>query len=99
MVGEDAQTIYLHPVDNQENSANLAFSEGDYRFAIAPTIDWNIFIPSVQPSSGSAERSGWGIIPNTFPPGLQIPAMLSKDPLGLDPLGLAAELTSPSAEQ
>ena len=29
-----------------------------YLAAIAPTIDWKIFIPSVPPSSGSADRSG-----------------------------------------
>jgi hypothetical protein len=66
----------------------------DYRFAIAPTIDWKIFIPSVQPSSGSAERSGCGIIPTTLRPGLQMPAMLSREPLGL-----AAAVISPAGEQ
>ena len=33
-------------------------TELDYRPARAPTIEWNIFIPSVPPSSGSAARSG-----------------------------------------
>src|SRR5437879_4370622 len=54
-----------------------------YLAAIAPTSDWNTLNPSVPPSSGSAARSGWGIIPRTLPPGLQIPAMLSSDPFGL----------------
>src|SRR5262252_9371422 len=53
------------------------------RAAIAPTSDWKILNPSVPPSSGSAERSGWGIMPRTLRPGLQMPAILSRDPLGL----------------
>src|SRR5579864_3255337 len=63
----------------------------DQREAIAPTIDWKTLSPSVHPSSGSAERSGCGIMPRTLPPELQIPAMLSSEPLGL-----AAEVTSPA---
>ena len=55
----------------------------DYFPAIAPTSDWKILIPSVQPSSGSAERSGCGIMPRTLRPGLQMPAMFSSEPLGL----------------
>ena len=54
-----------------------------YFTAMAPTMDSKILKPSVPPSSGSLERSGCGIIPSTFRPGLQIPAMLSSDPLGL----------------
>ena len=50
---------------------------------IAPTTDWNTLKPSVHPSSGSAERSGCGIIPTILPPGLEIPAMLPSEPLGL----------------
>jgi hypothetical protein len=63
-----------------------------YLAAIAPTSDWNTLKPSVPPSSGSAARSGWGIIPRTLPPGLQIPAMFSSDPLGL-----ASEVIWPSS--
>src|SRR6266852_4033048 len=55
----------------------------DYFVAIAPTNDWKILNPSVQPSSGSDERSGWGIMPRTFRPALQIPAILSREPFGL----------------
>jgi len=33
-------------------------------------------------SSGSAERSGWGIMPRTLRPGLHTPAIFSNDPLG-----------------
>src|SRR6266545_3937299 len=63
----------------------------DYRGAIAPTSDWNTLNPSVPPSSGSAARSGWGIMPRTLPPGPQIPAMLSSDPFGF-----ASEVIWPS---
>jgi hypothetical protein len=38
----------------------------DQRVTSAETMDWNTFIPSVPPSSGSAERSGCGIIPTTL---------------------------------
>src|SRR6266481_8008548 len=54
-----------------------------YFTAMAPTRDSRILKPSVPPNSGSLERSGCGIMPSTFRPGLQIPAMLSRDPLGL----------------
>src|SRR5207245_3032781 len=63
----------------------------DYFVAIAPTNDWKILNPSVQPSSGSDERSGWGIMPRTFRPALQIPAILSREPFGL-----ASTVTGPS---
>src|SRR5208282_5949033 len=53
-----------------------------YFVAIAPTNDSKILKPSVPPSSGSAARSGWGIMPRTLRPGLQIPAIFSSDPLG-----------------
>src|SRR5216683_551552 len=56
---------------------------GAYFTAMAPTRDSKILNPSVPPNSGSLERSGWGIIPNTFRPGLQIPATFSSDPFGL----------------
>ena len=65
-----------------------------YFTAMAPTRDSKILNPSVPPSSGSLERSGCGIIPSTFRPGLQIPAMLSRDPLGLD-----SGVISPEGEQ
>ena len=65
-----------------------------YFTAMAPTMDSKILNPSVPPSSGSLERSGCGIIPSTFRPGLQIPAMLSRDPLGL-----ASGVISPAGEQ
>ena len=39
--------------------------------------------PSVEPSSASLARSGWGINPTTLPASLQIPAMSSSEPLGL----------------
>jgi hypothetical protein len=53
-----------------------------------------IFIPSVEPRSASEERSGCGIIPRTLRPALQIPAMLSSEPLGL-----ASAVTVPSGVQ
>src|SRR5207302_11206427 len=55
-----------------------------YFAAIAPTNDSMILNPSVPPSSGSAARSGWGIIPSTLRPALQMPAIFSSDPLGFD---------------
>ena len=55
-----------------------------YFLAMAPTRDSKIFTPSSPPSSGSAARSGWGIMPRTFLPGLQIPAMFSSEPLGFE---------------
>ena len=58
--------------------------------AITSERDSNILKPSVQPKAGSLARSGCGIIPSTLRPGLQIPAILSSDPLGF-----ASELTSP----
>ena len=61
-----------------------------YFAAIADTSEWKIFAPSVMPSSGSLARSGWGIIPSTLRPSLQMPAMFSSDPLGL-----ASAVTSP----
>ncbi|MBT9148473.1 MAG: hypothetical protein DDT32_02247 [Syntrophomonadaceae bacterium] len=39
--------------------------------------------PSVPPRISSQQRSGWGIIPSTFPSALVIPAMLEREPLGL----------------
>src|SRR5438552_19153943 len=51
--------------------------------AIAPTRDSKTLKPSVQPSSGSQERSGCGIVPNTLRSGQQIPRTLSSEPLGL----------------
>src|SRR4051812_15645779 len=38
--------------------------------------------PSGTLSSGSAVRSGWGMIPTTVPPALQMPAMWCAEPLG-----------------
>src|ERR1051326_9044487 len=58
------------------------------------TIAWKSFSPSAEPSRLSLERSGWGIIPSTLRPSLQMPAMLSSEPLGLD-----SAVTSPSREQ
>ena len=39
--------------------------------------------PSALPRSGSAFRSGWGIIPSTLPEALTMPAMSARLPLGL----------------
>src|SRR5207302_3208003 len=49
----------------------------------AVAMERKIFAPSAEPSRLSLQRSGCGIIPRTLRPGLQIPAMLSSDPLGL----------------
>jgi hypothetical protein len=65
-----------------------------YFTAMAPTRDSKILNPSVPPSSGSLDRSGCGIIPSTLRPSLQIPAILSRDPLGL-----ASAVMSPAGEQ
>ena len=54
-----------------------------YFVTIAPTSDWKILKPSVPPNSASLARSGCGIMPSTLRPALQMPAMLSSDPLGL----------------
>src|SRR5262245_18384699 len=40
--------------------------------------------PSLQPSALSEARSGWGIMPSTFPSRFVIPAMLLRDPFGFD---------------
>ncbi len=50
-------------------------------------------LPSVPPKAMSAKRSGWGIIPKTFPCPLIIPAMLFAEPLGLV-VGLGLPLKS-----
>ena len=50
--------------------------------AKASSTDLNRRRPSVPPSSGSAHRSGWGIMPSTFPSLFTIPAMLWMEPLG-----------------
>src|SRR5262245_31668050 len=40
--------------------------------------------PSLQPSALSEARSGWGIMPSTFPSRLVIPAILLSEPFGFD---------------
>jgi hypothetical protein len=47
-------------------------------------IDSKILLPSVLPSTESAALSGCGIIPKTFLPALQTPAIFSMAPLGFD---------------
>src|ERR1700746_3241395 len=49
----------------------------------AAAMEAKILAPSADPSSFSLDRSGCGIIPSTFLPSLQIPAMFSSDRLGL----------------
>ena len=44
----------------------------------------NMNRPSVLPSTDSEARSGWGMRPATLRDTLQIPAMFSREPLGLD---------------
>ena len=39
--------------------------------------------PSGTPSSASATRSGWGMMPTTVPAALQMPAMWLAEPFGL----------------
>ena len=51
-------------------------------------------LPSLDPSKSSQARSGCGINPSTLRSRLQMPAMLSRDPLGL-----AAPVTFPSVSQ
>src|ERR1700722_18144816 len=41
--------------------------------------------PSLLPKADSLERSGWGMRPNMFFFSLQMPAILSNEPLGLLP--------------
>ncbi len=48
--------------------------------------------PSVEPSTASIARSGWGIMPSTFPDAFTMPAMLCHEPLGF-----ASSVASPSA--
>src|SRR5712692_5142404 len=59
-----------------------------------PATDWKSLSPSALPSSASAQRSGWGIIPSTLPRLLMMPAMLCSEPFGL-----ALGTTRPSASQ
>ena len=47
--------------------------------------------PSVPPIISSQQRSGWGIMPRTLPARLVMPAMLFREPLGLE-----AGVASPS---
>jgi hypothetical protein len=61
---------------------------------IALTRDANNNKPSDEPRIASLERSGWGIIPSTLWPSLNTPAMQL-----MEPLGLAAEVTSPDGVQ
>src|SRR4029077_2194125 len=58
-----------------------------------PATDRKSLRPSAPPSSGSAQRSGWGIIPSTLPRLLTIPAMLCSEPFGLA-LGTTRPLAS-----
>jgi DNA helicase-2/ATP-dependent DNA helicase PcrA len=44
---------------------------------------FNSTTPSLEPSSASEARSGWGMSPTTLPVALQIPAMSSRLPFGL----------------
>ncbi len=46
-------------------------------------MDLNIKIPFLLPRRTSEDLSGCGIIPNTFPFSLHIPAIFSREPLGL----------------
>src|SRR5215831_5251774 len=57
-------------------------------------IDINTSRPSSLPNLSSAQRSGCGIIPNTFPSALRIPAILS-----MEPFGFASAATLPSGVQ
>ena len=66
----------------------------DQTFVMAAAIDWNTPRPSLLPSSASAQRSGCGIMPRTFRPLLQMPAMLRAEPFGFD-----WRVTRPSASQ
>ena len=81
-------------IDAGAESRDAVEKEQSYFVAncAAPTIDSKIFMPSVHPSTVSLARSGCGIIPKTFLRGLQIPAILSRDPLGF-----ASAATSPAA--
>src|ERR1051326_8788215 len=49
----------------------------------AVAIEANIFRPAAEQRMDSAERSGCGIMPITLWPSLQMPEMLSREPLGL----------------
>src|SRR5713226_4444812 len=62
----------------------------------APTSDSKILSPSVQPRADSLARSGCGIIPRTLRPGLQMPAMLSSEPLGFDSAVISPEGSNPN---
>src|SRR5271157_1313101 len=79
-----------HSCGRGHDCAPADSGEVSYFAAIAATSEWKIFAPSVMPSSGAEARSGCGIMPRTLRPSLQIPAMFSSEPLGL-----AAEVTSP----
>jgi 3-oxoacyl-[acyl-carrier-protein] synthase-3 len=51
--------------------------------ALTVTSEFRIYKPSVLPISGSAARSGCGIIPITFRWSFKIPAMCRMEPFGL----------------
>src|SRR6185436_8061146 len=57
--------------------------DGGHACANAATMDLNTTSPSVEPISGSAARSGCGIIPITLRSRLSTPAMSRAEPLGL----------------
>src|ERR1700689_2207679 len=53
-VGRNGEAAFAETVPPRQ----AIIKQKNYRLAMAPIIEWKIFIPSVQPSSGSAERSG-----------------------------------------
>src|SRR4029078_7335880 len=64
------------------------------RFFRDSSMDIKTNRPSAFPNSSSAERSGCGIMPSTFPSALRMPAILSREPFGL-----ASTVTFPSEVQ
>lgn len=46
-------------------------------------MESKMILPSEEPRIDSEARSGWGMRPTMLRSRLQIPAMLSRDPLGL----------------
>src|SRR5580658_2519540 len=74
-----SKTIHVILLVQNSTNRNCYWLEGTRAVAMLEKI----FAPSAEPSKASLERSGWGIMPSTFRPSLQIPAIFSSDPLGL----------------
>src|SRR5207302_216945 len=89
IVGLTAQPLDDHVVLGAGQSHLPQLTVADHRPheatrpRLAAITDWNRRRPSSPPSSGSAHRSGCGIIPRTLPCLFVTPATLCCEPFGL----------------